>query len=179
MRVVTTAAFQSGDLAINSTYYVRGKIVDGELVIYTTRGVDTDTIPASLVGTVDAAAGGGFDSTVLDVLLAKVVTGAAGSAPVVTDLANAARLMVAGSVYPDTMTNSGLNAAYGSYKLEYKWGRKPAIKPLVMYSALYATDAFDDFNYYQALTYDRYKVSGEAMWDYATSSSYLYVRADA
>ena len=87
-----TVAFTSADLAISSTYYLRARVTAGALEIYTQQGTDVDTIPGGLVGTPDGGSGGGFDSTVLDVLFAKVVTGTAGTVPTVTDLANNKRL---------------------------------------------------------------------------------------
>ena len=69
-----TPAFSSPDLIASQTYYLRAKVGNtGALQIYLQRGTDSDTIPASLIGTPDAASGGGFDSTVLDMLLARVV----------------------------------------------------------------------------------------------------------
>lgn len=90
LRTFATSAYISSDLLVSSTYYLRAQVDSGgALAIYVQRGTDSDPIPASFVGTPDAASGGGFDSTAVDVLLAKIVTGVAGSLPTVTSLANA------------------------------------------------------------------------------------------
>ena len=84
-----TPAFTSADLAISTTYYLRGQIDgNGDLVLYTTKGSDGDSIPSSLKGTINGSSGGGFDSTVFDILLAKIVTGTSGTVPTVTQLMN-------------------------------------------------------------------------------------------
>lgn len=84
-----TPAFTSADLAISTTYYLRGQIDgNGALVLYTTKGSDGDSIPSSLKGTINGASGGGFDSTVFDILLAKIVTGTSGTVPTVTAYRN-------------------------------------------------------------------------------------------
>ena len=93
LRTLTTTAYTSADLLVSSTYYLRARINAGALQLYVQRGTDVDATPATLVGTPDGASGGGFESTVHDVLLAKVVTNLAGGAPVVTALANAQRLV--------------------------------------------------------------------------------------
>lgn len=79
---VTTTAWSSADLDINATYYLRAQLTAaGALTLYVQKGADDDDAPASLRGTPGAAQGGGFASTVLDARLAKIVTGAAGTAP--------------------------------------------------------------------------------------------------
>ena len=91
--VYDTDAWTSADLDADETYFVRAQVTGtGTLTIYTTKGADDDDIPATLRGTPNADSGGGFDTTVLDALLARVVTGAAGTVPTVTALANKARL---------------------------------------------------------------------------------------
>ena len=91
LRTFTTASYLSADLLVSSTYYLRAQVNgDGDLAVYVQRGTDADPIPAGLLGTPGASTGGGFDSTVFDILIAKVVTGLAGSLPTVTPLANAA-----------------------------------------------------------------------------------------
>jgi hypothetical protein len=92
MRTWTMPAFTSDDLVPASTYYLRATVVAGSVVVYMQRGTDGDTIPATLVGTPGADADGGFDTTRLDMLIARVVTGTAGVVPTVTALANASRL---------------------------------------------------------------------------------------
>ena len=84
VRVFTTEDWESADLAADSEYYLRAKVVDGSLTLYTQQGLESDTAPASLRGTVDGTSGGGFPSTPLDARLARIVTGAAGTAPSVT-----------------------------------------------------------------------------------------------
>lgn len=93
--VFTTPAFTSADLAANSTYYLRCQITNNQPLLYMQQGTDADAIPAGKKGTPGGAAGGGFDSTPVDTLLAKIVTTAAGSVPTVTALANARQLKVA------------------------------------------------------------------------------------
>jgi hypothetical protein len=89
-----TPAWTSGDLPINATWYLRAQVdASGGLVLYVQGGTDTDARPAALKGTPGAATGGGFDSTQVDMLLAKIVTGAAGTAPAGTALANAVSLI--------------------------------------------------------------------------------------
>lgn len=89
LRSFVTSAYTSSDLLVSSTYYLRAQVNStGDLAFYVQRGTDSDPIPASFVGTPDAASGGGFDSTPVDMLIAKVVTGVAGSLPTVTALAN-------------------------------------------------------------------------------------------
>ena len=83
-RVFTTTDWESADLAADSEYYLRAQVVDGSLTIYVAQGLETDTAPASLRGTVDGSSGGGFPSTPLDARLARIVTGAAGTTPSVT-----------------------------------------------------------------------------------------------
>jgi len=98
LRTFTTSAYTSSDLLVSSTYYLRAQVDSGgALAIYVQRGTDSDPIPASFIGTPDAASGGGFDSTKVDMLIAKVVTGVAGSLPTVTALANAATLLAIGT----------------------------------------------------------------------------------
>lgn len=87
-----TPAYASGDLDVNATYYLRAKVVSGDLTLYVQKGADNDLIPGTLKGIANAETGGGFDSTVLDILLAKIVTHSAGSTPTVTPLKNAPRL---------------------------------------------------------------------------------------
>lgn len=89
---VETSAWTSADLAAG-TWYLRGRVESGALVLYTQQGTDADATPVGLTGTPNAGAGGGFDSTVLDVLIAKIETGGGGTVPTVTALANAARLV--------------------------------------------------------------------------------------
>lgn len=91
-RTFTTQAWSSADLLPSSSYFLRAQVVGGALTFYMQRGTIYDTTPESLKGTVNGAAGGGFQSSVLDMCLAWVVTGAPGSVPVVRAIYNRARL---------------------------------------------------------------------------------------
>ena len=128
-----TVTWTSANLLANSTYYLRAQVDGaGALLNYVQRGTDTDAIPAGLKGTPNAATGGGFDSTQIDILFAKVVTGANGTMPTVTNLANA-RFMAAhfgGSVVQGGAGWSGPDAGGGVSSLvtfTYNWGRTPKI----------------------------------------------------
>lgn len=135
-RSFQTAAWTSGNLAINSTYFLRAQVVNGALTFYTQKGTDTDATPASFIGTIDGAAGGGFDSTCIDMLAAKVVTGAAGTTPTVTALANAeylyarsAEMTVSAVAGPNTVnvlsTATGAESWVNLRFETLNWGRKP------------------------------------------------------
>lgn len=126
-RLATTAAWTSASLLASSTYYLRAYLdASGAFVPYVQRGTDSDAIPAGLVGTPNAASGGGFDSTVLDVLLAKVVTGVNGSTPTLTQLANAARLIAKLSV-SGTATTSGAAIYNYTDTATINWARTPKV----------------------------------------------------
>lgn len=127
MRTFTTQAWTSANLDINSTYFLRAQVSGGALSFYVQKGDDADTVPASLKGTPGNANGGGFDSTPIDMLVAKVVTGAAGSMPTVTALANAALLRVQ-SVSYDSVTRTTLLftlVAKRPTDLVLNWARRP------------------------------------------------------
>lgn len=95
MRSHITSAYTSADLLANQTYFLRAQVDgNGDLLLYTQRGADDDPIPAGSKGTPDGASGGGFDSTRIDMLIAKVQTGNSGTIPVVTSLANAALFVI-------------------------------------------------------------------------------------
>lgn len=91
-RTVMTTAWSSADLLPNSGYFLRAQIMGGVLTLYMQRGTIYDGAPDSLKGTVNGAAGGGFQSTPLDMCLAWVVTGAPGTLPTVRQIYNRARL---------------------------------------------------------------------------------------
>jgi len=168
MRDFTLPAWTSADLVVSSTYYLRAQVAaDGSLLMYMTKGTDSDAIPASLVGTADAAAGGGFDSTRLDCLIARVVTGVAGTVPTVTTLANAARLEVSAIVTPDSYNNPGVNNSQALYHLDLNWGRKPTRTPTI-YMGAYSNVANTDYDYnsFAVMTYTRYIISGRTMSDF-------------
>lgn len=129
LRSFITSAWTSANLAVSSTYYLRAQVQSGALTFYVQQGTDADSIPASLKGTPGAASLGGFDSTVLDMLVAKVVTGVAGSTPTVTNLANAPLLFsktVAGDNYTRTTGGSGAMAAKRNTPLTLNWARVPS-----------------------------------------------------
>lgn len=113
-RMVLTTSWSSAALVVNTTYYLRAAIENKVLAFYVATGTDTDPIPASQRSKAGQS-GAGFDSTVIDILLAKVVTGAAGTAPTVTPLANKKRLEAA----------AFWSAAAGSYSLQLNWARSP------------------------------------------------------
>ncbi|WP_288492107.1 phage tail protein [uncultured Pseudomonas sp.] len=113
VRTLSTPAWNSDALAENKTYFLRANIQNGALTPYISTGSDTDSAPQSLK--TQAGQPAGYDSTVLDVLLAKVVTGAAGSAPTVIALANKAKLEAAAYWV----------GASGSYSLTLNWARSP------------------------------------------------------
>ncbi len=185
MRRVTSAAWQSADLDVASTYYLRCNVgAAGTLSPYLQKGTDSDAVPAGLKGTPGAGAGGGFDSTVLDALLAKVVTGAAGSAPTVTTLANARLLTV-------TVSSSGSASVVpgGDFGFFYEdtfalnWGRAPRIR--AVYGAVFATVAGPaalegGANYNRTVTTDRYTayVRYNSDWDATPTTVVGEIRAD-
>lgn len=87
-RAFTTPAFTSQPLAPLSEYYLRAQVVAGALVFYVQRGTLTDTTPSSLKGTIDGEFGGGFASTPVDICVARILTGAPGTAPTVQRVIN-------------------------------------------------------------------------------------------
>ncbi|WP_236178375.1 MULTISPECIES: hypothetical protein [Pseudomonas] len=113
-RTLLTTAWTSPGLEINSTYFLRMQVRNGALVCYMQKGLDTDVIPAGMkAGT--GSSGGGFDSTCIDMLVARVVTAGAGTLPKLTLLANKARLEAIG-------VWSGAN---GNYSVPLNWARRP------------------------------------------------------
>lgn len=180
MRSFTSGAWQSADLDVNSTYYLRGQVSDGALLIYTAKGTDSDSIPAGLKGVADATEGGGFDSTQLDILLAQVVTGAAGTAPTVTNLANAARLDV-GAVYAVTsVVSPNANGSYFNYTFSWLWGRAPRVKPIVTWMYV-NVDTNTDWDWWITVgSYSRNGVAGQAVRDFMNNTSqHLHIHASA
>ena len=120
MRQAVTAAFTSPTLAVSSTYYLRAQFIGDVFTVYVQKGTDSDATPSGLVGTVNGSSGGGFDSTRLDILLAKVVTGTAGTTPTVTALKNKKVLWANGS------KTDGPSASYTStLNIALNWGRTP------------------------------------------------------
>ncbi|MFJ4197533.1 hypothetical protein [Pseudomonas sp. NPDC089534] len=114
-RTLLTSAWSSPALDINSTYFLRMQIRGGALACYLQKGTDADAVPASMKGVNGNGSGGGFDSTCIDMLVARVVTEGAGTVPKLTLLANKARLEAVG-------VWSGAN---GNYSLTLNWARKP------------------------------------------------------
>ncbi|MEN2426901.1 phage tail protein [Chromobacterium vaccinii] len=88
MRTFVTAAWTSPALQPSTEYYLRGQVIGGALSLYVQRGALSDARPDSLKGSPSSAGGGGFFSTALDICLARIVTGAAGSAPTVQRVIN-------------------------------------------------------------------------------------------
>ncbi|WP_460124535.1 phage tail protein [Pseudomonas sp. H3_G09] len=91
-RTFSTQAWSSADLLPSSGYFLRAQVVGGALTLYMQRGTIYDVTPESLKGTLNGASGGGFQSSVLDMCLAWIVTGAPGSVPLVRAIYNRARL---------------------------------------------------------------------------------------
>lgn len=121
-----TVAFTSADLNVNETYYLRARVNAGALEIYTQIGTDLDSIPGTLTGTPGGLTGGGFDSTVLDALLAKVVTGGAGTSPTVTNLANN-RVLQAASTLNVNPVRALVFALLANSGIALNWARSPVI----------------------------------------------------
>ena len=111
LRRVALPAANFAGLVANSVYFVRLRLNAGAPVVYIQRGADTDVEPVGLVGAPNAATGGGFSTTRIDVLLARVMTGAAGSAPVITRLASRAVLK---AVFSPTTGNIGWSMGWAS-----------------------------------------------------------------
>ncbi|WP_315436155.1 phage tail protein [uncultured Pseudomonas sp.] len=91
-RTFTTQAWSSADLLPNSGYFLRAQVVAGLLTFYMQRGTIYDATPEGLKGTINGTAGGGFQSTTLDLCLAWVVTAGPGSVPIVRPIYNRSRL---------------------------------------------------------------------------------------
>lgn len=104
-RTFTTKAWSNEDLLPNAGYFLRAQVINGALTFYMQRGTIYDSAPDSLKGTVNGAAGGGFQSTALDMCLAWIATGAPGSVPTVRLIYNRARLTW-------TQTVSGTGVVY-------------------------------------------------------------------
>lgn len=83
-----TPIWTSPVLAANSEYFLRGQVANGGLLMYVQKGKLSDAVPLSLKGSPVADSGGGFNTTALDVCLARIITGAAGTVPVVQRIIN-------------------------------------------------------------------------------------------
>ena len=121
----TTADWTSPVLDVSSTYYLRARIDSGALQVYVAKGTDADAIPAGFKGTPNAGSGGGFDSTPIDVLLAKVVTGTAGSVPTVTELANRPQLRTSILRLNETVANAPPGTPGALAPITLNWARAP------------------------------------------------------
>jgi hypothetical protein len=82
-RMFTTADWTSPQLLENEEYFLRAHVVGGELSFYMQRGTVFDAVPMSLKGIPGGSSGGGFISTALDLCIARIQIGAAGTLPVV------------------------------------------------------------------------------------------------
>ncbi|UVM49341.1 phage tail protein [Pseudomonas sp. B21-015] len=91
-RTFMTTAWSSVDLLPSSGYFLRAQVIGGVLTFYMQRGTIYDAAPEGLKGTVNGGAGGGFQSTPLDICIAWVMTGAPGSVPVIRPIYNRNRL---------------------------------------------------------------------------------------
>ncbi|GGK16594.1 hypothetical protein SAMN04490189_1232 [Pseudomonas koreensis] len=91
-RTFTTQLWSSPDLLPSTGYFLRAQVIAGVLTFYMQRGTIYDATPEGLKGTVNGAAGGGFQSTPLDICLAWVVTAGPGSIPTVRAIYNRSRL---------------------------------------------------------------------------------------
>jgi hypothetical protein len=178
MRSWSVPSFTSADLSAASTYYLRAIVVEGSLVVYLQKGTDNDAVPVTLTGTPGATEGGGFDSTRLDMLIAKVETGAAGTVPTVTTLANASRLAAVAYVQPYAFGAASEGPASRWYwALDLRWARAPAgaavwlaaanISEGSTYEAAYGSDFSHDtdFSAIQSLSVARYKLEGSIRLD--------------
>jgi phage-related tail fiber protein len=140
-RVILPAAAFAG-LAANSTYFVRLRLNGGAPEVYIQRGTLDEAEPVGLVGTPGAATLGGFCSTRLDVRLAKVTTGANGTAPVIRRYAVRSRHVffgpkATGNVGWAVSWSSGIDSVAvawngdGSVSVNWNfimdWDRKPVI----------------------------------------------------
>ena len=169
LRGWTVPAYQSADLDISSTYYLRAKIVANVLTLYVQKGTDADVIPPGLTGTPGGAIGGGFDSTVLDLLIAKITTGIAGTVPTVIALANASRLYAGFTGALDLTPGSA-----GVYTHTINWARKPSLHALPAVGDISGPTVTTDMR--QSVTSTRYTVSVDSYGFDNTLSSTQYFK---
>lgn len=156
-----TSAWISPVLSVNSTYYLRVFINEaGDLTPYVQRGTDADPRPAGYTGTVNGPSGGGFDSNQVDMLLARVITGNAGSLPAVLNLMNATDLIDEVSSSGPAANDPATNRASYSATYTLNWARKwnnPNIYATVEQgddSSYVAAGA----NYARSISGDRYNI---------------------
>ncbi|MBV4464220.1 hypothetical protein AB7M29_001779 [Pseudomonas sp. F-14 TE3623] len=91
-RTFSTAAWSSLDLLPSTVYFLRAQVVGNILTFYMQRGALNDAQPEGLKGTVNGTAGGGFQSTPLDMCIAWVSTSAPGTTPTVRLIYNRSTL---------------------------------------------------------------------------------------
>lgn len=128
-RILATPDWDSGTLDVNSLYFVRAHVAaDGALLVYICKGADGDVMPGSAVGTPGGDAGGGFDSTRLDALLARVQTGAAGTVPAVKQYSNANRIIASYNIPGGTMAVSAANVSSLTKTISLSFGRTPRVR---------------------------------------------------
>lgn len=166
----TTVAWSSPNLDLNSTYYLRAQFANGALAFYVQKGTDADAIPASWKGTANAANGGGFDSTPLDMLIAKVVTAAAGSLPTVTVLANKAALFFQ-LQYTTPVTTDATGGFFISYAVNVNWARTPKVVASLGYdiTTITTTGALDRM-LLNGQSVSRFRLSWDAQFDCTVST---------
>lgn len=171
MRNFSTASWTSPNLDASSTYYLRCQVQGGAAVFYVQKGTDSDSIPGSLLGIVNGTSGGGFDSTQLDMLCAKLVTGVNGTAPTVIPLANAAMLSYKGSSnYTETTASGGWITRSYSYTLN--WARTPkALFTVGAHGVGLSAQAIDQI-YSSSEAATRYTVSHNATVDWQNDTAF-------
>lgn len=170
MRMWTTASFSADLTAANTDYYLRASIVDGIFTPRVVTGADSD-----------AAGDGGGDSSVFDVLLAKIETGALASEPTVTPLANAARLFATHdvSLTPSDYTHYAPAWDCGiTGSLDLDWARTPKIAnisghvgTMVAGSGVTIEGVANQVKYTEET---RYALSGEVWTDWSGGGSYNF-----
>lgn len=170
LRTFTTPAWTSANLAANTTYYLRAQVIAGVLTFYVQGGTDSDVIPGNFVGTPNAGSGGGFDSTQLDMLIAKVVTGANGTAPTVTKLANR-YLLTFSSLYTPTLTADVSGGFTLTYSSTINWARTPKVTASLGYDVTNITTSGALDRCYMTQTTSRYSLSWVGYFDITVSVS--------
>ncbi|MCW3482119.1 hypothetical protein OL229_21595 [Neisseriaceae bacterium JH1-16] len=122
-RSFVTTAWVSPVLSTSSEYYLRAQVASGgELTFYVQRGNLLDLPPASQKGTVNGTSGGGFLSTPLDMCIARIITGAAGSLPTVQRTLNRA-------TFAWTVTLNGTGTLYLPFDPHTRTARLTAANP--------------------------------------------------
>ncbi|MFE2005377.1 phage tail protein [Pseudomonas guariconensis] len=181
-RSVNTSDWASPTLAANATYYLRAQFgAGGALTVYVQKGTDADAVPASYKGSPAGESGGGFDSTMLDILLAKVVTGAAGTVPVVISLANARQLSAefnaSGAATPGVNSSASFAQTF-----TLNWARRPISTPIYAVVSQGQTALLQGgANYQRTLTVTRLSVYCRIMsdWDSNPASPFGVMEGSA